>query len=1044
MATRRHISLSPPGASARHRAGPRLECDKQTLRDSTLGLARASWSGAAISCFRGVSSFVFIFFLAIGLSNPTLGKIADRPGTPKKPATEVKRLSDDNLLILKVELRPYLLADGMPAFQNFGSIMLPLGELAQSLEFPIGVDIPGRRASGWFLNENQFFSLDIDKSEVVIAGKPTPFNRALIDINEEDIFVDVRLLSKWFPLDIEFDLPNLMVLISSREPLPVEQKLARSERRERLIKVRRRAKGYPKLKNPHQWISWPTTDTSMEFSVRQKGGERTQFVQHNTIATADIGKLNGEFFIAGDDDDKISQARLKLGRKDVDGNMLGPFKVSEFAFGDIYTPQVPLISKTQIGRGFTVSNFPINQPTEFDRITLTGDLALGWEIELYRNEVLLDFRVSQSDGTYRFENVPLLFGVNVLRLVFYGPQGQVREKVKHVRIGPDQVKTAEQHFRLSVNQQDRQFLLGDVDGISDVDLQGKTRYFAEYETGLTRNISLAGSLSSVPITDGHRMFASLGGRAVMGDIFGRFDMVRDLSKGWAGKLALQTSLFGVNLTAEHDRFYDFVSEQFAQSADPIEHQTEVRMDGVARLMEFPHVPFSLKATHEQNRSGNTSTGINNRLSSAIGALSLTHTLDYQLNNTEASRSMTVNGTFLVGGRIKDIKLRGQLGYGIEPIGNLTNSSVTAEWQINNKYNAEIGFDKDLSDNGITTYSGGLNMLFPIAAVGVNMNYDSTRELNARLTMSFSTARDPKSGDFHVRSTRLSETGTMTARVFFDQNFNGIFDKGDTPLKGVGFNAGRSQLAATTDKNGMAFVTGIDAYRPVEFAVASATLEDPYWISQPEGVTVILRSGTSKHMDFPVVATGEIDGVVYKRTGEWASEVSEAIVQLVDAKGDIVKETKSSYDGFFLLDLIVPGKYKLRIDPDQIKRINLLPPPARDVVIKGAGTILNGMDFVLASNVTGDRTYRLLLTSFATREQAEVAWKSVVAGLPREFAGLKPAYETEKIAVAKEGTLIVYNLFASGFPERDAAVQLCKQVQKIKSQIWCNPLTIQTQ
>jgi len=96
-----------------------------------------------------------------------------------------------------------------------------------------------------------------------------------------------------------------------------------------------------------------------------------------------------------------------------------------------------------------------DRPTEFDRITLDGDLPIGWEVELYRNEVLLDFRVDQISGRYSFQNVPLLFGNNILRLAFYGPQGQVREELKQIRVGPEQIKPGEHRYRFAFNQQDK-------------------------------------------------------------------------------------------------------------------------------------------------------------------------------------------------------------------------------------------------------------------------------------------------------------------------------------------------------------------------------------------------------------------------------------------------------------------------------------------------------------------------------------------------------------------------------------------------------------
>ena len=67
------------------------------------------------------------------------------------------------------------------------------------------------------------------------------------------------------------------------------------------------------------------------------------------------------------------------------------------------------------------------------------------------------------------------------------------------------------------------------------------------------------------------------------------------------------------------------------------------------------------------------------------------------------------------------------------------------------------------------------------------------------------------------------------------------------------------------------------------------------------------------------------------------------MQLLDTNGELVKEVETAYDGFFLFDFVTPGRYTLRVDPDQMARLQLEVPPVRDVVVAD-GEILNGMDF----------------------------------------------------------------------------------------------------
>jgi len=975
--------------------------------------------------------------------------LATRPGLTKPvdlPAPHVtadplsENLNTDNLLILRVDLGQYILTDAMTGYLNGSSLLLPLSEFVDTLDFPIGVSPADGTANGWFIRENQSFSIDMNRGDVIINGKKNRFNPAMAAIFEDDIYVDVRMLSKWFPLDITFDLPNLLINIVSRQPLPIEQSLARDNRRKKLLAQRRQeTTGYPEIPQPYQVISWPSSYSSMELSLHGGKTGNVKGLRQTTFWTADVGKLSADVFLNADDQTIIPQARLKLGRKDHAGELLGPAKATEFSMGDISTPQYSMVSRASLGRGVIVSNFPLDDPTEFDRITLDGDLPSGWEVELYRNEVLLDFRGSRADGRYQFDNVPLLFGVNVLRLSFFGPQGQTRDEIRKIRVGPDQIKPGTHHYRFAANQQETQTLIGKIDSPSNRDTQGKVRLFGEYETGITRNLSLSMNLSSIPLDGGHHRYATVSGRAVMGDVFGRLDVTRDLSKGWATRFGAQTAIKGVTVIAEHRRLFDFVSEQFASNSDPVTYDSNVRLEGTLNLADLTRLPFSVTTTQQQTEAGHRTTSVSNRLSTAVGAASISNSLKWTVDKpADAPRATTVNGTFLLGGRIEKVRLRGQLAYDVEPVPTLSSSSVSADWAISRKINASAGVNVDLAQNGPTTFSTGLSSTFDIASVGLNADYDTASNFNARLTLSFSSARDPRSNGLVLSSGNLAESGAMSVRVFLDANANGVYDAGDTPLPGIGFMAGRSELRQKTDEQGLAYVSGLDTYRAINLTIDKKTLDDPFWLPVPEGFSVTLRPGVAGRADFPVITTGEIDGTVYRRSGEWAKEVKDVVIQLVGQDGAIVKQVKSSYDGYYLMDYVRPGAYILRIDPDQIRRLKMADIPDQPVTIKGNGTVLSGIDFFLDAART-ERSFRLRLITYQTRDEVQAEWDRLLEQQPDTFKGLKLMIEVNDRG-GEDGA--VYDMFTGPFNSRQQAETLCTAVRALRSEIWCNPMTVQ--
>ena len=299
------------------------------------GAPRKAVASAVCLCMRPVrrSAVIALCFCAVlvvavlicGESRArSPGNTGINPHPPAGMITPVTR-PDEDLLILELRFKQFTLKDALIGYLHDGGLLLPLDEFVRALEFPITVEPGSGRANGWFLDENRLFSLDLARHEVIIEGKRASFNPQLAEAHTEDIFIDARLLTRWFPVDISFDLANLLVIVTSREPLPIEQRLAREKRWEKLRGRRQReSPDYPRADIPYQALTWPFIDTSVEFSFRRDAqGNSEQRVRYDTIATGDVLHLNAKLFVTGTDDDPVDQARLTLGRKDPEGGLLG-------------------------------------------------------------------------------------------------------------------------------------------------------------------------------------------------------------------------------------------------------------------------------------------------------------------------------------------------------------------------------------------------------------------------------------------------------------------------------------------------------------------------------------------------------------------------------------------------------------------------------------------------------------------------------------------------------------------------------------------------
>jgi hypothetical protein len=113
-----------------------------------------------------------------------------------------------------------------------------------------------------------------------------------------------------------------------------------------------------------------------------------------------------------------------------------------------------------------------------------------------------------------------------------------------------------------------------------------------------------------------------------------------------------------------------------------------------------------------------------------------------------------------------------------------------------------------------------------------------------------------------------------------------------------------------------------------------------------GARVLPRPGLVQVLDFPVAATADIDGTVYLWEGSARRAVGDAVVELVDARQQVVQRVRSASDGFFTLPQVLPGDYRLRVSGEQVTKLRLQGNAERTLRIGPDSDFVNGQDLEL--------------------------------------------------------------------------------------------------
>ena len=853
---------------------------------------------------------------------------------------------DDELFVFGLRLDRYVLSDGLIVFYDGEEAFAPLGAVAALLEFPISVDPRAGTAKGWFLDEDRTFRLDLAGPSVEIAGRGHRLDPEDVERHPDDIYVSLRELQRWFPVVLELQFENLAIQVRGLEPLPLQERIAREERRRNLRHGTAQHDG-DVIGPEERWIDWPFVDTSIELSGRRQTEEYHGRGSFTTTVAGIVAGLDSEATAIADSDQKVPNIRVRAGRRSLDGGLLGPLDAREYALGDVTTPDLPLVADNTVGRGLEVSSFDLDRLEQTNQVTLRGELPLGWEVEVYRNGELIDFQVDSdtNDGRYEFASLATVSGLNEFRLVFYGPQGQRRELVENYFVTPEFAEPGRTDFRFAANQRNRDLIDLDPDARSQQPDDGKGRVVFQLEHGLSETFSLGAGVASLSV-DGERH--NYGSVNLQGSVFGalaQLDAAVEDNGGLALGGRVQTRIGDWSFFGEQSFYEEFHSEQTDNTSvsGHLSSRSSLRLNGHLPDFGLGRQPLTASVSHDISENGDWQTDIFGRLSAFVRPLNLALSTNTRLRR---DRDRDSDARLLVSTLMGDFRLRGEVAMNLAPEAGFDQVLLNADWRIDEDIGARFGIRHQGGDYELTSATVGVNYQFEHVAVGLNVDGDSEGDYSARLGISFSLGRDPRDGRIAMHARPFARRGAVSAQVFLDRDNDGVFDADEPVIPNAGFSGPRLPRNLRTGEDGGAFIVGLEPYREIEIGLNEGTLEDPFWVSGRHPVRTVTRPGSATTLLFPVIETGEIDGtVMVGRPGDQRLRPGASLkVILTDLAGNVVAQTATAYDGYYFLERIPYGRYRLMLDPEQLETLGYVVDLPREISVGAEEPFVIGQDF----------------------------------------------------------------------------------------------------
>ncbi|WP_348069322.1 hypothetical protein [Polaromonas sp.] len=858
-----------------------------------------------------------VFFLSV-LAQPAFAQ----PALSKAPSL------DSNTVLFEVRIGQHVLTDSLNAFQFGQKIFLPLGEMSSLMTIAIRAYPEEGAGRGFVRGESRTFSLNTGNRTVTLGDKTSTFDGTDILSRDDDIYVESKLLADWLLVDFDVNLSSLTVKLNPREPLPLQARLARESQLGGLAgRSKPEELNYPRRDNPYRLVDTPFIDQTISLGAQRGNSLHSNNASYTTYIRGDLAGLQASAFLSGTNQSNSSQSRFTVGRSDPAGDLLGPLRARSFALGNVSVPGVANISRSSdFGNGFSLGNVPLDRSTRFASHTLQGDLPPGWDVELYLNNALIGYQQARGDGKYSFDDLTLVYGANEFRLVFHGPQGQIRVERKSFLLDGSLNEPGSFYYNLASNN----------------DAAGLQHSAAMAELGLSK--FLTGTLGMVNLeglNQTRQNYTSMGLNGFVGGALLVGNLTQQANGGTLSELSARTRLAGISVGWNHLQLKDFTSELFPLSADPVRSRDRLRFDGLISPESLGDFPFTLELQRDRLQSGARVIDARALLSTSLGAATLTNLLHVSRN--QGARS--VDGAFQVSGNAGQFRVGAQASYLVQPKAQLSALAVSADHALGGGYLLNVSSAYTFQDS-VFRLSSSLNKNFGGYAVALTGGVTSRREFTVGIQIFTSVAREPRRSQWMMDAVPAAESGAISARVFIDSNGNGVMDDGEEPVKNVGFLVNSSNHPVRTDASGIAYVGHLLGNRNADISVNQATVEDPQLVSSLKGVRVTPRPGNIGQIDFPLVLTGEIDGTVYLVSNERKRGVGNVLIELVDASGEVVTQTRSGSDGFYVLVEVQPGNYSLRVGEEQLNELKLAYSGPRKVSMSPKGVFVNGQDFSL--------------------------------------------------------------------------------------------------
>lgn len=593
--------------------------------------------------------------------------------------------------------------------------------------------------------------------------------------------------------------------------------------------------------------------------------------------------------------------------------------VTQAVAGKINPLTTSTIQDPVVGVQFT------NTPTDLRKATGTYTLSdvtePNWIVELYINNVLVEYTMADAAGFFTFE-VPLVYGSQPVKLKFYGPWGEEKSRERYISLPYAFVPKGVLEYDINA-------------GIVEDSLRSRLlRTNVNY--GVSQNLTLGA---------GYEYLSSVISSPMMPYARGSFRLASNLilSAEFTYKVRARSILtYRLPSNLQFDLSYSRYNR--AQQAM---HHNYLEERNASVLM-----PLNIKSIFINNRLS-----VNQLVLESSNATTAEWLLSGSLYGVQGN--ITTTGLFVSGSTpniYSKLALSYRFGFGLR-VTPMAQFAYSDEKLLS----LRIGLEQKLIKHAFLNLSFGQDFLhnhmnaelafrynFNFAQAGIS----ALRSENRTTFTQYARGSIIHGGSSYFKADKIDNVGKggITIIPYYDENSNGRRDAGEGKVPGLALRTSAGQIERF-EKDTTIRVLSLEAYTKCIIEFDDSGIDTLPLKLHKRTYSVHVDPNMLKEVEVPLIIAGKASGTMRIKWEDEIRATDGIVAHLFNKDNKRVGRVFSKADGSYTFEGLSFGSYVVKIDSIQLQRIGRISTPdsiSFDISPDSGEVTITGLDFLLES------------------------------------------------------------------------------------------------